>query len=267
MTMDKKILDKMRDCVKKALLEGCENKDCFYKMRHGITVESLRLGCEPSEVKDILTEWNKKCARPLGPARERDELHKYVNWVVSKKCKVGCKALQDFCIGKEICKFHFRVTSKNRQQTEELPFDRSELSRSLDKDYKADAYLMMIIVNVLRYIQVEKATGPVILIGFRGIQSLIRDRYKHNIDLMTIRRRMYQLMEAGVIQQEVKGKPGTYYKQANGYRFLPWRPSPPPLPPPPPSQPTPPSPHDSPSSAGQGTGGVNEGLKAGHSGE
>ena len=225
MRIEKKIWDSLRDCVKKALSEGCEGWDYFNKMRHAITVELLRLKCEPLEVKDVLTGWNKKCKPQLNPAQERDYLHKYVDWAVAKQCKVGCKALESYCIGKEICQFYLRVTYKNRQQTKNIPFDRSELSHLLDNKYRADAHLMMILVNVLRYHQIEKATGEVILISLRKIQSIIRDRYRANIDLMTIRRKLYRLMEEGVIQQVVKGKPGTFFKQANGYRFLPWRPS------------------------------------------
>ena len=76
--------------------------------------------------------------------------------------------------------------------------------------------------NTLRYIQVEKGTGEVILISLRKISSVIRDRDGHYIDIMTISRKIHLLIEEGVVQLVVKGKSGTLNRQANGYRFLPW---------------------------------------------
>lgn len=224
MATDKKSFEQMRDCVKKALSEGCDSGHQFRKMRYAIIVELLQLGYEPSEIKDLLSDWNKKCEKPLGVAEERDQLHGFVDWVVDHNCKVGCKALEDYCIGKETCQFHFKITAKNRQETKDLPFDRQELRSFLDKRFKADGYLINLIVSALRCIQVENSTGEVILIGLRKISSVIRDKYGHYIDIMTILRKIHLLVEEGVLQLVTKGKSGTFNRQANGYRFLPWKP-------------------------------------------
>ncbi len=224
MAKDKKSLENLRDCVKKALSEGCDSGHHFSKMRHAIIVELLYLGYEPSEIKDILSEWNNKCEKPLGVSEERNQLFGYVDWVLSlPDRKMGCKALEDYCIGKENCQFHFRFTAKNRQETKELPFDRQELKAFLDERFKANGYTMMLVVDALRHIQIEKATGQAILVGVRKICSVIRDTYKHQIDPMTVHRKIRLLIDEGVIKLEVKGKSGMFNKQANGYRFLPWK--------------------------------------------
>ena len=215
--------DNLRDCVKIALTKGSARGHEFHKMRQAIVAEHLQLGYDPSEIKDILSEWNKKCEKPISVADEKNYLHKYVDWVKAKNGKTGCKALEDYCIGKESCQFHFKVTCKNRQDTKDLPFDRKELENFLTERFKADGYVMMLVVNALRYIQMEKATGELILIGFRSISSVIRDKYGHYIDPMTIFRKISLLIEEGVIQRVVKGKAGNFNKQANGYRFLAWK--------------------------------------------
>lgn len=215
-------LENMRDCVRNALAKGCDRGHEFRKMRHAIIVELMRLGYESSEIKDILIEWNKRCEKPLGPADEKSQLLEYADWV-DEESKLGCKALEDYCIGEETCQFHFRVTYKNRQTTIDLPFNRLDLQKFLSERFKADGYIMMLIVDALRHIQDHKATGEVVLVGFRTICSVIRDEYQHRLEPMVIFRKMKLLIEEGVIQQVVKGKSGQFNKQANGYRFLAWK--------------------------------------------
>lgn len=221
--MGKKCIDNIRDCVKQAFLKGCERGNEFDKMRFAIPSELKRLGYEPSEIKDMLIEWNKRCERPLSLSERDIQLFGYVDWVFKKNPHPGCKALEDYCIGKENCQFHLKTTFQNREITKELPFNLEELDKFLNERFKPNGYVMMLIVKVLRYVQQEKATGEVIFIGYRKIASIIRDRYGHDIDLMTVYRRMQQLIEEGVIKQEIKGKKGTFSRLANGYKFLAWK--------------------------------------------
>lgn len=221
--LSRKYDENLRDCVKLALMNGSARGHEFRKMRQAIVAEHLQLGYDPSKIKDILSEWNKKCEKPISVADEKDYLYKYVDWVKAKNGKTGCKALEDYCVGKESCQFYFKMTYKNRQDTKVLPFDRKELEDFLAERFKADGYIMMLIVNALRCIQMEKATGELILIGFRSISSVIRDRYGHYVDPMTVFRKISLLCEEGVIQRVVKGKAGNFNKQANGYRFLSWK--------------------------------------------
>lgn len=215
-------LKNLRDCVKKAFYEGSERGGEFRKMRHAIILELKRLGYDSAEIKDKLLEWNQRCERPLSLNEQKTQLFGYVDWVDKRDCKIGCNALEDYCIGRKKCKFFFMTNYKNRLETENLPFDLDELYKFLEERFKADGYVMKLIIKALRYFQQEKATGQVIFIGYKTISSIIRDNYGHNIDQMSIFRKVQLLKEEGIIEQLVKGKSGNYTKQANGYIFHPW---------------------------------------------
>lgn len=216
-------LSNLRDCVKKALLKGCERGLEFNKMRHAIILELKRLGYNSSEIKDKLIEWNKKCERPLSLSEQKIQLLGYVDWVDKHQCKIGCRGLEDYCLEKDKCQFYLKTTYQNRQKTQQLPFSLEELDRFLTKRYKADGYSMMLIINALRFYQQEKATGEIILIGYRTLSSIIRDKYGHNLQPMDIFRKIHFLMQERIIEQVVRGKAGNFTRQANGYRFLEWK--------------------------------------------
>ena len=221
--MAKKSLDNLRDCVKEALNNGCERGLEFQRMRHAIIIELLRLGYDYSEIKDLLLDWNKRCEKPLGLSDQKSQLLGYVDWVAERQCKTGCNALRDYCLGKEKCQFYSKTTQYKREIIKELPFNLQELDDFLNKRYKADGYIMMLIVRALRWYQHEQITGEVILIGLRKIASVIRDKYNHSFVAMDIFRMIKLLMEEGVLELVVKGKKGNFSKQANGYKFLPWK--------------------------------------------
>ncbi|MFC1699981.1 hypothetical protein ACFL1I_08540 [Candidatus Omnitrophota bacterium] len=221
--LSKKSLDNLRDCVKEALNNGSQRGHEFRKMRHAIILELKRLGYNSSEIKDKLLEWNEKCEKPLNISEQRIQLLKYVEWVEGKECKLGCNALEDYCLGKDRCQFHKRISYQKRQETQELPFNIEELDKFLEERYKADGLIMMLIVKALRLIQLENATGEAIYAGFRKISSVIRDRLGHFLAPMDIFRKMRFLVEEGVLEQIAKGKPGNFSWQANGYRFLGWK--------------------------------------------
>jgi hypothetical protein len=65
-------------------------------------------------------------------------------------------------------------------------------------------------------------TGEVILIDYRRIASLLRDRFGVDVDPMTIYRRVHDLISEGMIEIVVRGKSGMFGRPANGYRFLRW---------------------------------------------
>lgn len=216
-------MDNLRDCVKRAFFNGCERGHEFRKMRHAIIIELKRLGYKSSEVKDKLLEWNDRCEKPLGLGDQKRQLLKYVDWVDKNECKLGCKALEDYCLGKENCQFYKKTTYKKRKQTQELPFDINELETFLTERFKADGHVMMLIVKALKYQQIDKATGEIIFVGFRKISSIIRDRLGHTLLPMTIHRKTQLLIDEGVIEQTAKGKRGDFSWQSNGYRFLSWK--------------------------------------------
>lgn len=223
MRQKKEFLNKIRDCVRQAFLNGCERGYEFRKMRHAIIIELKRLGYTPSEIKDELLEWNKRCEKPLRISEQRGQLLRYVDWAMSKKCNIGCKALEDYCIGKKNCQFYKKTTYQKRQQTQRLPFNLNELEKFLTKRYKRQWYTMMLIIKALRLFQSQKATGETIYIGYRKISSIIRDKYGHTLTSMDIFRKMKLLIDEGVIEQVFKGKSGDFSWQANGYKLLPWR--------------------------------------------
>lgn len=222
--MQRKDLSYLRDCVKEALDKGSARGLEFRKMRHAIIAELKRLGYESSEIKDSLLEWNKRCEKPLSLSERKIQLLGYADWFFKKNCKTGCRALEDYCVGKDKCQFYLRATYQNRQKTQKLPFDIQELEKFLTGRFKAEGYVMMLVVRALEHFQHEKATGETILVGFRTMSSVIRDRLGHNILPMTVFRAMRFLEEEGVLKKVVVGKPGSFTHQANGYRFLPWKP-------------------------------------------
>lgn len=213
----------MRDCVRQAFENGSAPGCEFKKMRHAIIVEHKRLGASSSEIKDELLEWNKRCESPLSIGKQRSQLMKYVDWTDKKECKIGCNALKDYCIGESRCEFYKRKTLLGREIAKHNPLDFDRVESYLESHYKVDAYVMMLILKVLRRTQVENAK-EVILIGIRGIVRKIRDVYQHAIDKSTIIRRMEDLISEGILEKTIKGKRGTFSGKANGYRFLAWTP-------------------------------------------
>ena len=195
-------------------------------MRYAITVELMRLGHDYSTIKDILIDWNERNERCLGPGDQKRQLLKYVDWVAKKQkkrdCKVGCKALSDFCLGKERCQFHQRVTRTNREITAVLPFDVDELEKYLNERYGGEGRTMMQIVRSIIRFQNEKATGEIIFISFRNIRSRVRDYFNVILDLMHISRDINKLEDEGIIKTVRKGKQGSASCLANEYRFLSW---------------------------------------------
>jgi len=219
----KKLIENMRDCVKRAFDEGSQRGYEFKKMRHAIIVELKRFGLSLSEIKDELLEWNKRCERVLPSNEQKRQLIDYVDWVnEQQKCWLGCKGLEDFCIGQDKCSFHKQKVFINKKQVEERPFDFDDAEHFLQQRYRGDGYVMYLILMCLRRVQIEKATGETIFIGYRAIANEIRDHYRHMIDYMTVFRRVQDLISEGMIDIVVKGERGTFGRPANGYRFLKW---------------------------------------------
>ncbi len=217
-----KSIDNLRDCVKQAFLNGCERGHEFRKMRHAIIVELKRLGYDSSEIKDKLLEWNERCEKPLGISEQKNQLLRYVDWADKRECKIGCKGLEDYCLGKEICQFHERNTRSKMQKMQDLPFDMAVLDKFLSDRFKKDGYVMMLTIKAIRHFQVEKITGETIYVGYRKISSIIRDKFGHTLSPMEILRKMKLLADEGIIEQISKGKSGNFSWQANGYRFKQW---------------------------------------------
>ena len=221
--MNAKSVDDLRDCVKQAFLNGSERGYEFRKMRHAIILELKRLGYDDSEIKDKLGEWNERCEKPLNISAQKNQLFKYVDWVSSKTCKLSCNALQDFCLGKETCVFSQRTLARNKSKSQKLPLDLSELEDFLEERYKADGYMMLLIVKALRFFQIEKQTGEIIFVGVRKLCSVIRDRLGHLAYPMEIHRKINLLIDEGVIKKVCKGERGNFSWKANGYQFLSWK--------------------------------------------
>ena len=216
-------LENMRDCVKMALENGSQRGQEFKVMRHAIVVEMKRLGFDSSQVKDKLLNWNEKCEKKLAANEQKRQLLDYVDWVDKHECKIGCAGLEEFCLGKDKCAFYTKKLYFNRKAVEKLPFDIDEARKFLETRYKAEGYVMSLILKNLRRYQLEQGTGELMLIGYRKIASLIRDNDGHILDSMTILRRINDLVSEGMIEIAIKGKRGTFNNQANGYRFTPWK--------------------------------------------
>lgn len=219
----RKSLNNLRDCVKKAFEEGSERGYEFNKMRFAIIVELKRLGFTSSEVKDKLLEWNQRCKKVLLLNEQKRQLFDFADWTDKRDCKIGCRALEDFCIGQDKCSFLRNKLYVNRKVVEILPFDFEEARRFLEEQHKAEGYLMALVLKNLRRYQIEKGTGEIIFIGYRAIATLIREHDGHIIDPMTVCRRMHDLVSEGMIEIVSKGSNGTFNKPANGYKFLSWK--------------------------------------------
>jgi hypothetical protein len=220
---NKKNLSNLRDCVREALEKGSQRGYEFKTMRFAIIAELKRLGYLSSDVKDKLLEWNQKCEKVLLPNEQKRQLLDYVDWADKRDCKIGCKGLEDFCIGQNKCSFYKKKINFNRKEVETPPFDFDEARHFLETRYKADGYLLTLILNVLRRYQLEKGTGEVMFIGYRTVASLIRDQYGHIVEPMTIFRRIQDLISEGMLEVVSKGEKGNFGKPANGYRFLRWQ--------------------------------------------
>lgn len=220
--MNSERLEFMKDCVKKAFDEGCQRGRKFEAMRHAIIVELKILDFTAAEIKDMLSEWNKRCERVLGPGEEKRQLFGYVDWVFKHECKIGCNGLRDYCIGEESCQFHRRNNAYRRDRTPDLPFDLQQLKKFLDERFKVDGYVMLLVINALAYHQIEKLTGEIIYIGVRTIARIIRDKYSCTVSPMEVYRKINKLIDEGMLELVERGKGGGFSRKANGYRFLRW---------------------------------------------
>ena len=218
----KRSIEGMRDCVKRAFNNGSQRGHEFRKMRHAITVELFRLVYNPSEIKDALQAWNKRCEKVLPPGEQKRQLLDYVDWCAKHECHLGCQSLEEYCIGQENCSFHKQKTLIYKKQVEKLPLDLNQARDFLIKRYQGDGYVMSHILHCLRFEQIDKVTGEGILIGYRRIASLLRDRFGVDVDPMTVYRRVQDLISEGMLEVVVKGQSGTFGRPANGYRFLRW---------------------------------------------
>ena len=225
----KKDLCNLRDCVRLAFENGSGRGHEFEKMRHAIIVELKRLGYTSAEIKGALLVWNKRCEKVLSHVEQKRQLLDYLEWVdkqeaKSKTLRMGCRALEDYCIGEEKCLFNVKKLSLNRESTEIAPFDLSEVEKFLESRYKGPTgYTMFLILKNLRHHQIKKGTGPTIFIGHKGIATLLSENDGHRIELMTINRGIKNLVNEEMIEIVVKGEKGTFSPKANGYRLLPWR--------------------------------------------
>ncbi len=226
MLIDKYDFDYMRDCVREALINGCESGRKFVKMRHAIIVEMKRLDHDDSVIKDVLVDWNDRLDRPLGYGDQKRQLLGYVDWVAKKQkkrdCKIGCNALSDYCLGKEQCSFLQRVTQVKRETAAVLPFDMDELEKYLAERFDAEGRTMMLIVRSLRRHQEENVTGEIMFISYRKLCSRVRDIYNVMLYPMDVLRIVKKLEDEGVLKTVEKGKQGSASFKANAYRFLPW---------------------------------------------
>lgn len=225
----KKDLNNLRDCVRLALKNGSQRGSEFKTMRHAIIVELKRIGYTNSEVKDILLDWNQRCEKILPPNEQKRQLLDYVDWVAklesrNQKLRVGCRALEDYCIGEESCLFSKKKLYLNKKATEVAPFDFNEAREFLETRYKgAEGYVMFLILKNLRRYQLEKGIGEVIYIGYKTISNLIREHDGHILDTMTVHRRINDLISEEMLEIIVKGKKGSFSNEANGYRILEWK--------------------------------------------
>jgi hypothetical protein len=241
--MKMEIFNQLRDCIREVFINGislqhinrneqAEKKlvkqiqnDVFQKFVHGLVAETLRLGCTELEIKDILIDWNRKSKHPLSLGDENRRLLRYVDWCVStNKCKTGCNALSDICIGQDKCHFYQAQVYRIRKEIQNLPFKIEELENYLKVRYENKSMFLITIIRTLRRIQVEKTTGEIIFIGFKGLASNIRDTNGFNFDPMQVCRFINILIDERVIEKTVTGKRGLFSYQANGYKFLPWKP-------------------------------------------
>jgi hypothetical protein len=211
----------MRPCVKAAFENGAQDKDHLKKMTYAIIFELNRLGIEKPEIKMALLHWNQKSYRILSDGDAKRQLCDFVDWFFKRECKLGCKALEDYCI------FHnnwcaFRPQSYCGEMT--LPFSLSEAMIFLEKEYRPHGYLMGLLLKSLSKIQIEKNAKNIIYVGIRTLQARLLEDDRRNLDPMSLLRALNKLEAAGLIRI-MHGQSGTFgTRHANGYTFLPWKP-------------------------------------------
>lgn len=219
--MLKKISDKMRPCVKRAFISGAKDKDHLKKMTFAIIFELNRLGIEKQEIKMALLEWNKKSYQILSEGDAKRQLCDFVDWFFKRECKLGCKALEDYCIFPDGgCAFKPRLYDGEIA----LPFSLPEAMIFLEKEYRPYGYLMGLLLKCLSKIQKEKNAKSIIYVGVRTLQARLIEDDRQNLDPMSLLRALNKLEAAGLIRIK-HGQPGTFgTRYANGYTFLPWKP-------------------------------------------
>jgi len=218
-----KSVENLRDCVKQSFNEGCRDLDEFNAMRHAIIVGLKDLGFDISEVKRLLEEWNKRNDNKLGFKKKERMLFKYADWVFKVDAKIGCKRLNNYCIGQMKCEFYLKTSFKKLEKTQALPFNKDKLEKFLEAKGEKHWYEMMLVVKALRSVQREKETGEVMFVGYRELSEVIRDKFGFYLNPMDILRKIRLLEDEGVVEQVIKGSKGTFTRKANGYRFLPWK--------------------------------------------
>jgi hypothetical protein len=221
--MYEKILKKMRPCVAAAFKDGAQDKDHLKKMTYAIIFELNRLGIGKVEIKMALLDWNKKSIIALSPGDANRQLCDFVDWFFKKECKLGCKALKDYCLFPNGgCAFQLQAYVGDIN----LPFSLSEAMIFLEKEYRPHGYLMGLLLKSLSKIQQEKNAKNIIYVGLRTLKAQLVEDDRHILDLMTISRSLNLLEDAGFFKIS-RGQPGTFgTRHANGYTFLPWRPPP-----------------------------------------
>jgi hypothetical protein len=190
-------------------------------MLHALIFEMRRVGLSKAEIKTELLKWNQRngtLKKTEGDARR--ELIEYVNWFFSKnpEPRLGCKALEAYC--NDQCSFKI---SKSREPRI-LPFNLTEAEIWLERECKPHGYLMGKLIICLWQAQREKGNFETVWIGCREIAAKLLENGTGHLDPKDVLRCLNRLEEQGFIQI-IRGKSGSIRRQANGYKFLPWKPT------------------------------------------
>ncbi len=228
----------MKDCLKKVLEEGWKGgnevrRSLLFWLPGALKMEGLKL----ENCKQILSEWNRRCGKPIPSSKVRQRIMDAAGWVFKQRdtFAVGCKKLREagLCVqdnGRR-CKF---AESRRRTGNGAREAQRTH-ERQLWRDWKE--YLrnefpygenLIRVREALTESQAERGLMPEdpILAGVRTIAAKAEILGKNGH--MKTFRSLKKLQELCLIQKVIQGSTGkgSGKGKANGYVLLPLPPVP-----------------------------------------
>jgi len=224
-------LSRMRPCVRELLVEGVSDEQLLKRTgaRHFIIVELKRLGFSLQETQELLTDWNERNVKKIPPARLKNHLLSYADWLYAKDItKIGCEAIRyrGGCLSPDKdCGFRETLRRQNNKARQEdgrmEEFHEKGWPKYLE-DYSQYGDCTLQTYLTLSTIQAERDLPPeaVIYVGCRKIARRMKMTYGREISPMQVCRYLNELAGLSLIEIASRGEWGTQSRRANGYKLL-----------------------------------------------
>ena len=224
-TAYQKIPEHVRDCVKKYLESGAQDKYQFRDLRHGIICELKRLECSIDVVKNIMVEWNSRNYVKLSYKKFSQQIVSYIGWVFkTKNVKVGCNYFKDRGYCDSVCQFMTRTRTKaNADLSQEVIYAEDEIIKFLteyDKcKYPRECAIIYKIIDKKRITLGITRLDGIVFMALREMQKKYWEQGYTRSKITDISRLIYRLEESGLLEIVKKGKSNSFGGLANGYRL------------------------------------------------